>query len=193
MWVRGKTRARLTKAARKVFSRKGYHTATMDDIARTAGIAKGTIYQYIRHKDDLVAMLAEEEMNSILAQLQEISASQPTATLRLRSGVSVLLEQVLEYQKTGLAVMMRDIYGVKGKVREKVYEQKQKILLFFSEVFDEGIRQGEFRKIDADMASFIIFSLVGALVHKEMRFNIENPQTFVRDFMDILENGVKSR
>ncbi len=193
MGVKIGTRKRLANAARRVFARKGYHTATLDDIARSARIAKGTVYLYIRHKDDLITLIAEQEMSSILSRLEEISDSISSPSLRLRSALILLVERVMEYERTGLAVLMRDLYGVKGKVLEQVQQQKQKIIRFFTDLFEEGIRQKEFRQMNVPMASFIIFSLVGALVHKEMRLPIESPHSFVDAFLDILMKGVESQ
>jgi AcrR family transcriptional regulator len=42
--------AELLEAARQVFTKKGYHAATVDDITRTAGVAKGTFYLYFNEK-----------------------------------------------------------------------------------------------------------------------------------------------
>src|SRR5258706_10903863 len=43
----------ILEAARKVFAEKGFHEATVDDIAEAAGVAKGTIYLYYESKRDV--------------------------------------------------------------------------------------------------------------------------------------------
>ena len=43
----------ILEAARKVFAEKGFHEATMDDIAEAAGVAKGTVYLYYESKRDV--------------------------------------------------------------------------------------------------------------------------------------------
>lgn len=47
-------RAQILDAATQVFSEKGFHAATIRDIARAAGIADGTIYIYFKNKSDLL-------------------------------------------------------------------------------------------------------------------------------------------
>jgi len=185
------TRERLARAARRVFARKGYHTATLDDIARAAHIAKGTIYLYIRHKEDLITLIAEQEINSILSQLEEVSTTFSSPAQRLRTALTLLVERVLEYERTGLALLLRDLHGVKEKVLVNVQEQKQKIISYFQRILEEGTRRGEFRPMDVGMASFLIFCFVGALVHKEMRLPMGTPQAIVDGFMEIFINGVK--
>src|SRR2546421_12562691 len=43
----------ILEAARKVFAKKGFHEATVDDIAEAAGVAKGTVYLYYESKRDV--------------------------------------------------------------------------------------------------------------------------------------------
>ena len=46
-------KGRILEAANKVFAEKGYHEATMDDIAKRLGVSKGAIYLYFASKEDL--------------------------------------------------------------------------------------------------------------------------------------------
>ncbi len=46
-------KSRILDAANKVFAEKGYHEATMDDIAKRLGVSKGAIYLYFAGKEDL--------------------------------------------------------------------------------------------------------------------------------------------
>ena len=48
--ARDNRRTRLLNAAREVFSQKGFHAATVDDITKAAGVAKGTFYLYFAEK-----------------------------------------------------------------------------------------------------------------------------------------------
>lgn len=59
---------RILAAARSLFLRYGVRRTSMDDVAREAGIAKGTVYLYFSSKDALFAALAEEMSRDTLAQ-----------------------------------------------------------------------------------------------------------------------------
>jgi AcrR family transcriptional regulator len=62
------TRADLLAAARRVFIERGFHAATLDEIAETAGYTKGAIYSNFSGKDDLfLALLAEHYEERIRA------------------------------------------------------------------------------------------------------------------------------
>jgi AcrR family transcriptional regulator len=51
---RKEARQRIIDAAGKVFSEKGYHRTTMDDIAKELGVSKGALYLYFRSKEGLI-------------------------------------------------------------------------------------------------------------------------------------------
>ena len=69
--LRDERRAQLVTAARDVFGQKGYHAATVDDITRAAGVAKGTFYLYFDEKREVYYEL----VRSFLQHVKDIGAS----------------------------------------------------------------------------------------------------------------------
>ena len=57
---KARTRTDLLAAARRVFVRRGFHRASLDEIAEEAGYTKGAVYSNFRGKDDLFLALLEE-------------------------------------------------------------------------------------------------------------------------------------
>src|SRR5262245_22077947 len=81
----------ILEAARKIFAKKGFNTATVDDIAAAAGVAKGTIYLYYESKRDIYFAALKfgiEQMYSLL-DVELKRASTPEAKLRTLIGVKL--------------------------------------------------------------------------------------------------------
>ena len=55
----------ILKAAGDVIARRGFHQASIREIARAAGVGDGTIYLYFKNKDDLLICLFEEKMGEL--------------------------------------------------------------------------------------------------------------------------------
>jgi len=87
-------RARILDAAIKVFAERGFHTATVAEIARAAGVADGTIYLYFKGKDDLLLRLFDEKMTDLLAEAKAAVAQEPTAPGKLRRFIQLHLSMV---------------------------------------------------------------------------------------------------
>ena len=68
---RQQTRARLLDAAGQVFARRGFHAATVDEVAEAAGYTKGAVYSNFANKDELFLALLDQRL---AAQLQQVEA-----------------------------------------------------------------------------------------------------------------------
>jgi AcrR family transcriptional regulator len=68
---RQQTRARLLDAAGQVFTRRGFHAATVDEVADAAGYTKGAVYSNFANKEELFLALLDQR---IAAQLQQVEA-----------------------------------------------------------------------------------------------------------------------
>src|SRR5438128_41765 len=65
---REQTRAYLLEAAAAVFAARGFHGASLDEIAETAGFTKGAIYSHFESKDDLFLALQKERQDAMLQE-----------------------------------------------------------------------------------------------------------------------------
>ena len=64
--VKAATKERILRAARRLFAEKGYDATTTRDIAAAAGIASGTLFNYFRTKEAIVARLAGEAIGDAI-------------------------------------------------------------------------------------------------------------------------------
>jgi len=62
----------IFEAAAALFAEKGYHTATVQEVAEKAGLGKGTIYEYVRSKKELLLFVAEEDRDDILTGFRRL-------------------------------------------------------------------------------------------------------------------------
>lgn len=60
---------RIIEAATRVFARKGFYHSKISEIAKEAGVADGTIYIYFDNKDDILICLFEEQMKTVLLNM----------------------------------------------------------------------------------------------------------------------------
>ena len=65
--IPGPKRDAIVRAATEVFANRGFFNAQVADVARSAGVAAGTVYLYFRSNDDLLASIFEKAMREALA------------------------------------------------------------------------------------------------------------------------------
>ncbi|HYZ98402.1 MAG TPA: TetR/AcrR family transcriptional regulator [Acidimicrobiales bacterium] len=85
------TRQHLLDAAAIVFARAGFHAATLDEIAATAGFTKGAVYSNFKSKDDLFLALVADRAERQFALVDEVLETSPHEAGELLPRISQLL------------------------------------------------------------------------------------------------------
>jgi len=84
-------RDEIMKSARKLFSSFGFRKTAVDEIAKGANVAKGTIYNYFHSKDDLIRATYKKELDELLIRIQEKVKEAQDAGQKL---VNLFLEKI---------------------------------------------------------------------------------------------------
>ena len=110
-----RNRARLLAAARDVFAERGLD-ATMDEVARRAGVGVGTAYRRFRNRDDLIAALFEERLEEFMGCLDDALAdSDPWR------GLSGFLERSMEMQAEDRGFKELLLQSAEGRERVRLF------------------------------------------------------------------------
>src|SRR5437762_11407012 len=83
-------------AAARIFREKGYHGASVRDIAESVGLLKGSLYHYIRSKEELLARLFEGALEDTIRELEAIAARDTAPSVRLREMVKAYVSAVTD-------------------------------------------------------------------------------------------------
>lgn len=101
----GSTEEQILEAARKVFTRKGYAAARMDDIAKEAGMNRALLHYYFRSKERLFDMVFEENIRMFYGTFIGILNTPAPLEIRLRNLVSAEIDLLMHNQDIPLFVM----------------------------------------------------------------------------------------
>ena len=138
-------RERILRAAIKIFSQKGFFNSKVSDIARSAGVADGTIYLYFKNKDDLLISLFEEKMAEVVADVRERVASGEGALSRLK--IFIENHMSLLVREAGLIEVLQVELRQSNKfMKEYVPVKFLEYLDVISEILEQGIREGTFQQ-----------------------------------------------
>jgi AcrR family transcriptional regulator len=94
----------LVEAAFSVFLKKGFHKASVRDIGRAAGLTQGTIYNYIRTKNDILYLACDEMFTAYQAAVHQAITGIADPFQRLRAAVRATTEVIQKHQEYVLLV-----------------------------------------------------------------------------------------
>lgn len=89
---REKMRARLLESAFLVFARRGADATVIDEIITTAGVSRGTFYNYFHTNEELFAVVAAEVSNEILRIVDPVLQQYTDSAARIACGIRMVIE-----------------------------------------------------------------------------------------------------
>ena len=187
---------RIVDAAAVVFARKGFSSTIMADIAREAGIGKGTLYEYFRSKDDLFFAVFEQFMKDTetsafeTGRLKTLSAAKRLTVIGdavTRSWPELKNAYSLTMEFWSAAASSRHRERFKNAFKHSYRKYRQLV----AEVLQEGIETGEFRsEIAADSVAAVLVGAWDALLLQAWFDDAFDPAAAGEDFLQALLLGL---
>jgi AcrR family transcriptional regulator len=147
----------LTAAAR-IFREKGYHGTSVQDIAEAVGLLKGSLYHYIRSKEQLLARLFEGSLGDTIVELEAIATREASATARLRDMVRVYVMSVTA-NLDAVGIYLREWRSLPAPELARVRARRRAMRRLFEDVITEGVKRRELSAADAKIAALAIIGM----------------------------------
>jgi AcrR family transcriptional regulator len=175
-------KSEMLAAAEKVLCRKGYHEASMDEIARESKFTKRTLYQYFLNKEDLYFAVSLNAFRELGNLLEAASGGEGSGLDRLRGSVRAFLEfNKADPGRIKLFTLISQLSG--PREGSPHYVEWQGVLKAITSrvaaIIEEGKADGSVRKgIDASRTSLSLIFLTTGF------FNLLaiNGRTFARHY-----------
>ena len=162
-------RNQILKAAKKLFSARGFSGVTMENIAAESELSPSTLYFYFKNKEELYAALSIKAIKSLLESLEkavEADNQSPEKMLmrlkdefcRLCEFDSVLLLDVFNLQTSAV---YRDLSDT---LVNEIKSFATQTIRFLAQIFDRGIRQGIFKQYPPIALADMLWSLFSGMV-----------------------------
>ena len=184
----------ICEAAMRVVGRKGLAKATVDDIAREAGVAKGTVYLYFRSRDEILEKTIGAAVDDLLERLQRAAAGTGPGPF------AEALERVLTAQFAYFDEN-RDffrLYFASGEYSEdRRLRQSRRYRLHIDQLvalIKRGRRLGELNNLDPERAAIAIAGAARDLILRRIHEKQPPPpETDARFLRDLLFSGLAAR
>jgi len=152
----------LICAARDTFGELGFAQARLEDVARRAGVSKGTVYLYFDSKETLFREMVKACVVSTFAEGEEcLRHHQGTAKEALEIFVRRLWQVVRRPEMTGIARLVQsELHQFPELARFYVDTVIHGARQLVGRILEDGIRRGEFRPVQHDFAVRAIPSLL---------------------------------
>ena len=187
------TKEQIIKVARQIFSKFGFQKTTVDEIAKAAHKAKGSVYYYFKNKEELFQSVVEKEFQTLRTELIKAIDAGGNAKEKMTNYIKVRMKTLNELSNI-YNVLKNDYLNYLNfieHIREK-YDNEEIVLV--KSILTTGVICNEFDIEDEEQTAFAI---VTALKGLEIPLIINNKYSKLEqrlDFMiNILIRGIEKR
>ncbi|MEK6608928.1 MAG: TetR/AcrR family transcriptional regulator [Myxococcota bacterium] len=156
-------RRRIQRAAKKIFSDRGFLGATMDDIAARSGLSVGALYLYFKSKEELYVSLLGEVFELLTRELARIVALACGARGKMTEVWELLVRLSAKHPESHQIFLFLSNQGIRGCVSSDVLldlnRAAGKSFHLCAAILDEGVRTGAYRPHDSRGVSEIVWTL----------------------------------
>lgn len=165
----------ILAAALEVFAERGYAAARLDDVARRAGVTKGTIYLYFPSKEALFKAVVRQSLVLNIERAEAASAGhRGSAADMLRQLLWTVWRTVGETKLSGIPkLIVAEAANFPQIARFYWAEVASRALALVSSVIERGIAAGEFRPVNPRFATMsAVGPLLFALIFKHSLYPV---------------------
>jgi AcrR family transcriptional regulator len=164
------TRERLLAAARSTFARHGFHGASVEEIASSAGFSTGALYSNFDGKEDLFLVLMEREIEEHVQEISEAVRERPSMAERATGGARQWMAMIEREPDLLLLFMEFWAYGVRdARVRPKVAARFAQVRERLTQLIADGAREfGLELEIPAEQLAVAVDALADGIARQKL-------------------------
>ena len=185
-------RRQIIEGAIKVFTAKGFHNATVREIAGEAGLTMGSLYNYIRSKEDIVYIVYDYITKILREEVKEAIADISDPKERLKSALRQNLNSIYKYQDVVMFIYKTSSFLDKESLHDVLTRESEYIALF------EDLLRGYFQekevnetrlRLAADLLTYI--PVIVTFRRWSLKRRFDSMDTVMKDILDFVLHGIE--
>jgi len=147
----------IFRAASRIFISRGYHAASVREIAREAKLSLGGLYAYVRTKEDILYLVFDKITTTLSAEMRRGIQGIDDPVERIRAALRANL-QTTEAYKDEILLMYQETKSLGRDSRRAVLSREAEYVAFFEEILRDGYARGVFKgdpRLAADAIAYL--------------------------------------
>lgn len=172
----------------RLFNRRGFHNTSLSDVARHLDVSKGTLYNYVTDKQEILFEFHKMALDIGDRAMDAADAFDGPTAGKLRTAIRGYIAAVNE--TLGGYGVIAEVGALKPEDRKEVIRRRDAFDKRFTDLVEDGVRDGSLRPVDPKMA---VFTFMGALQTIPNWFSPEgrlSGEQVADQVTDLLMNGI---
>jgi len=181
-------REKILKAAMELFATSDYQSVLMSEVARAAGVGKGTLYRYFKTKDDLfvqsVLWATRRAVDHLRAHLEE----RPETEVQIREVIWHTMKFFRENDSL-FHILHHNKVEHSCEQHEEIRRKRDELRGLIEGVIERGTRRGVFWEVESHFAASVLWGMIRSSMHW---YRDQDPGEMADRLSRLFLEGVKS-
>jgi AcrR family transcriptional regulator len=181
----------ILRSAAAAFRGRGYHGASVDQIARAVGMTKGNLYYYFRDKQEILFFCHDHSLDILLHVLRDAERSRATPDRRLHRLIAGFVHMLID--ELHGSVLTMDLQALSPVHLRRVIAKRDRFDRGLRRAVADGMRAGLFAQGDVKLLTFAILGACNWITRWYDPKGPADAERIAQIFADYLLAGLRSR
>jgi AcrR family transcriptional regulator len=148
----------VVATATRLFIQKGYSNVSVNELADAMAISVGSLYKYIRSKENILWLVMDEIYGKLELQLEAERAEAANPLEALIHSLNLYLRAV-DSVRRGILLMYREYEHLPETAQDEFKDRERRVINIFAAIIKDGVRTGHFACPEPDMAALTLLMM----------------------------------
>lgn len=184
-------RSDILQAAAQIFGKKGYHAASMQDIATAVHLQKASLYHHVDSKQEILLAILDKTLDLLIADLEAVVDRNLPAQEKLRLAIQAYVGRLTEDADLA-AVLLLEYRSVEPDLRAQQVTRRDRFEGLWRQILREGIQSGAFRRVDGSIATLALLGIQNWMITWYREGGRLTPRELSQQFYELLMYGLSN-
>jgi len=182
----------ILNAAAHEFSQKGFHAASMQDIAQAVNLQKASLYHHIDSKQEILLALLDQALDMLTEHIQTVIDQPMPITIKLREVMRLYLADMLEHRDLA-SVLLLEYRSLRDEYRARHILRRDRFEGLWRDMIQEGVDAGVFNSTDPGVASRALLGVMNWTITWYHPEGVLTPRQIADQYADLFLSGLLQR
>lgn len=186
------TRDEILQAAAQIFSQKGFHATSMQDIAQSVNLQKASLYHHINSKQEILEEVLNKALDLLIANMQQVMVLPLPVDEKLRQAMRVYLKTMLDHRDLA-AVLLLEHRSLEPEFRTRHITRRDRFERLWRDLVKEGSSNDLFYCEDPALAARALMGVMNWTITWYRPDGPLSAEVIAEQFADLFLCGLLTR
>jgi AcrR family transcriptional regulator len=186
------TRDEILEAAAQIFREKGFHAASMQDIAQAVNLQKASLYHHVTSKQEILLDLLDRALDLLIQIIEPVASSNLSPDQKVRQAICAYLQAMLDNRDLA-TVLLLEHRSLEPQFNARHIPRRDRFERLWRDMLQEGYDQGLFTCTDAALAARYLLGVLNWTITWYRPDGALSPESLSAQFADLYLSGLLVR